>query len=204
MGQRGTEPLEEVAPDAFGDPPENLEILHRALRNHAQNSRQATQSTKTRGEVAASTAKLYRQKGTGRARAGSSSAVQRVGGGVAHGPRPRRVRRRMSRRERRGALRAALAAKAASRRIQVAQSWGEAAKTRERAEWLDRHGLTGRVLLVDIEPSAELRTLNRNIRGVEVVRADSLTVHAVASVDTMVTTPAALEYLRSRSAHGSG
>src|SRR3990172_2193291 len=85
-----------------------VDILHEAVRNHRANQRQGTASTKTRGDVRGGGKKPWRQKGTGRARAGSNRAPQWVGGGVAHGPQPRSHDMRVNKKMKKGALRSAL------------------------------------------------------------------------------------------------
>lgn len=187
-----------VAGDGFGTAEAPADLLKRMLTLHAANRRQATANTKSRGEVAASTAKLFRQKGTGRARAGSAGSPIRRGGGVAFGPKPGGTRARVNKRERRQAVRALLAAKAADECISVAASWGESPKTRDRAAWLDASGLSGRVLLVDVDPSEELRRSTRNIPNVDVARADTLNFYEIAVADHIVTSPAALDALQER------
>jgi large subunit ribosomal protein L4 len=193
-----------VAADLFGEPSVNPEILHRALRTHAQNARQGTQHTKTRGEVAFSTVKLHRQKGTGRARVGSAGSNLRRGGGVVFGPRARTIKRRMSRRDRRFALRSLLASKAAEQRVLRAGGWGDSAKTKDRAAWLAAAGLTGRVLLIDVDPAMELRRSANNLPGVRVARADSIGFFDVAVADHIVATEAAIAVLQGKASDGSG
>ena len=187
-----------VASDCFGDSDASAELLHRMLTAHAASQRQGTANTKSRGEVAASTAKLYRQKGTGRARAGSARSPIRRGGGVAFGPKPRRTRLHVNKRERRQAVRALLAAKAADESIRVAASWGDSPKTRDRAAWLRAAGLAGRVLLVDVDPPEELRRSARNIPNVDVERADTLNFYDIAVADHIVTSQSALDALQRR------
>jgi large subunit ribosomal protein L4 len=193
-----------VAADLFGEPLANPEILHRALRTHAQNARQGTQHTKTRGEVAFSTVKLYRQKGTGRARVGSSGSNLRRGGGVAFGPRTRTIDRRMSRRDRRLALRSLLASKAGEQRVLRAGGWGDSASTKDRAAWLAAADLTGRVLLIDVEPTTELRRSAHNLPGVLVARADSIGFFDLAVADHIVATDEAITVLQGKASDGSG
>ena len=199
MAARSPKPhaaLAPVAEDAFGGPVQSLALLHQALRSHAQNVRQGTQSTKTRGEVAYSTVKLYRQKGMGRARAGSRGAGHRRGGGAIFGPRPRTIERRLNRRERREALRGALAEKARAQRVHLASSWGDLSKTKERVAWLQATGLHGRVLLVDVEPPHELRRSVGNITDVAVGRAESIGFYDVLVADHIVASEAAFDVLR--------
>ena len=190
--------LSTVASDCFGAADASAELLHRMLTTHAARQSQGTANTKSRGEVAASTAKLYRQKSTGRARAGSAGSPIRRGGGVVFGPRPRRTRPQVNKRERRQAVRALLAAKAADASISVAASWGDSPKTRDRAAWLSAAGLSGRVLLVDIDPSEELRRSARNIPDVDVERADTLSFYEIAVADHIVASQAALHALQER------
>ncbi len=190
--------LTPVGSDCFGAAAASAELMKRMLTMHAANQRQGTANTKSRGEVVASTAKLFRQKSTGRARAGSAGSPVRRGGGVAFGPRPRRTRVHVSKRERRQAVRALLAAKAAADCISVAASWGDSPKTRDRAAWLKAAGLSGRVLLVDVDPPEELRRSVRNIPNVDVERADTLNFYEIAVVDHLVASQAALDALQER------
>jgi large subunit ribosomal protein L4 len=200
MAVESTSPaaLTPVASDCFGASDASAELMKRMLTAHAANQRQGTANTKSRGEVVASTAKLFRQKGTGRARAGSAGSPVRRGGGVAFGPKPRRTRVHVNKRERRQAVRALLAAKAAEDCISVAASWGDSPKTRDRAAWLKAAGLSGRVLLVDVDPPEELRRSVRNIPNVDVERADTLNFYEIAVVDNLVASQAALDALQER------
>ena len=194
----GPNELAPVASDCFGSADAPAEMLKRMLIVHASNQRQATANTKSRGQVAASTAKLFRQKGSGRARAGSAGSPVRRGGGVAFGPKPGRARARMNKRERKEAIRALLAGKAAGACIRVAPSWGDSPRTRDRAAWLTASGLSGRVLLVDVDPSEALRRSARNIPNVDVERADTLSFYGIAVADHIVASPAALDALQAR------
>ncbi len=194
----GPNELAAVASDCFGSADAPAEMLKRMLIVHAANQRQATANTKSRGQVAASTAKLFRQKGSGRARAGSAGSPVRRGGGVAFGPKPGRARARMNKRERKEAIRALLAGKAAGACIRVAPSWGDSPRTRDRAAWLTASGLSGRVLLVDVDPSEALRRSARNIPNVDVERADTLSFYGIAVADHIVASPAALDALQAR------
>ncbi|MCY3912791.1 MAG: 50S ribosomal protein L4 [Chloroflexi bacterium] len=196
MAAKDVAPIAPVETDLFGEPGARDELLRRAAVVGAQRRRQSTSSTQTRGEVTASAQKLYRQKGVGRARAGSASAGQRRGGAVTFGPRPRTVRRRLSRRERREALRSLLAQKAQADRVHRVEAWGDSPKTKERAAWLADAGLAGRLLLLDTEPPEALRRSSRNIPGVTVERADAVGFMDVAAADHVVATDAALDILR--------
>jgi len=112
VDQKGAK-LEEVElrDDVFGIEP-NTTVVHQALLRQLANARQGTHDTKTRGEVEGSTRKLFRQKGTGRARQGGARAPHRKGGGVVFGPHPRSYRQAMPKKMRRLAIRSVLSAKA--------------------------------------------------------------------------------------------
>ncbi len=198
VNQTSADMLAPVANDCFGAADVSAELLKRMLTVHAANQRQRTSNTKSRGEVVASTAKLYRQKGTGSARAGSAGSPIRRGGGIAFGPKPRPSRRQVSKRERRQAVRALLAAKASEQCISVAATWGSSPKTGDRAAWLRAAGLSGRVLLVDVDPPEDLRRSTRNIPHVEVERADTLSFYEIAVADHIVASQPALDELLKR------
>ncbi len=106
-------------PSAIFEAPIKLDLMHQALERQLANARLGTHATKTRGEVSGGGRKPWRQKGTGRARQGSTRAAQWVGGGKIHTPQPRDYSKRMPRKMRRAALRAALSTKAAESQIVV-------------------------------------------------------------------------------------
>ena len=108
----------ELRSDIF-EVPVNVTLLHQALVRQLANARLGMHKTKSRGEVNRTKSKWYRQKGTGRARHGSRNANLFVGGGIAHGPKPRKYTKKMPRKMRRAALRSALSAKAMEDRIVV-------------------------------------------------------------------------------------
>ncbi len=112
----------QLADYIFGIEP-NMPVMHQAMVRQQANARLGTSNTLRRGEVQGSTRKLYKQKGTGRARAGSIRAPNRKGGGVAHGPHPRSYRQDMPRKMRRLAVRSALSAKFAADEIRFVDGW---------------------------------------------------------------------------------
>ena len=191
-----------VSPDAFGQPDVSPELLHRVVTVHDQNARQGTQSTKTRGEVNRSGRKIYRQKGTGNARQGDLGAIHHRGGGVAFGPKPRTIDRRLSRRERQAALRGVLAHKAQAGQLLETTGWGESSKTKDRAAWLAEAGAQGRILLIDIEPSDALQRSSRNIPGVLVARADTVSAYDLVVADRVIATGPAIAALQTRGSDG--
>lgn len=173
-------------------------LMHQALVRQQANARLGTHSTKTRGEVRGSTRKIYRQKGTGRARHGSMKVNLWPGGGVVHGPKPHRYTKKMPRKMRRAAYRSALTVKAKDEQIVVVDSFDPdvlspqgTPKTREMALALQRLGVEGSVLImladgasVD-EASAVERTV-RNLPDVKVLRASYLNIRDLLGYDTVI------------------
>jgi large subunit ribosomal protein L4 len=138
----------ELAPDIFGIEP-NLAVLHQVVTAQLAAARAGTQSTLTRAEVRGGGAKPYSQKGTGRARQGSRTAAQFVGGGKAFGPKPRSYRQKTPKKMVRLALRSALSDRAASGRIALVDQFDwELPRTKNAVAALGALGLDGRVLVV--------------------------------------------------------
>lgn len=177
--------------------PENAEhIVHRALVRQANNSRQGTASTKTRAEVSGGGRKPWRQKGTGRARAGSNRSPLWRGGGVIFGPKPRDYGIKMNRKERRLALRTAFTSRAES--LIIIDHLGEQnfpqPKTKEFVSALNRWGVESgeKVLLILAEITENLYLSARNISTVKIIEATSLNIYDVLVADKIVTTSEAL------------
>ena len=180
--------------------PENAEhIVHRALVRQTTNSRQGTASTKTRSEVRGGGRKPWRQKGTGRARAGSSRSPLWRGGGVIFGPKPRDFNIKMNRKERRLALRTALASR--SEDLFVVEPFSEQLpqpKTKELAQAMSRWGVEpGVKTLIILEEFPENVFLSaRNLPNVKLMRADSLNIYDILAAQKIVTTPSAIEKIQ--------
>ena len=138
----------DLDPEVFGIEP-NLAVLHQVVTAQLAAARSGTQSTRTRAEVRGGGAKPYRQKGTGRARQGSTRAPHWAGGGVALGPKPRSYRQRTPKKMVRLALRSALSDRAAEGRIALVDSWSwSEPRTKSAVAALGALGLEGRVLVV--------------------------------------------------------
>lgn len=170
-------------------------IVHRALRMQMVNARQGTASSKTRSEVRGGGRKPWRQKGTGRARAGSIRSPLWRGGGVIFGPKPRDYSIKMNRKERRLALRTALQSRLED--LIVVEEFANQLprpKTKELVAALGRWGVgpESKVLLIvsDLEENVHLSA--RNIASVKLISAKSLNVYDVLAADKIVTTAAAL------------
>jgi len=185
----------ELAEAVFGLTPHTA-VLHEAVRWQLAGRHRGTHSTLTRGMVSRSTRKLYRQKGTGRARHGARGAPVFVGGGIAFGPQPRSYKYALNKKVRRLALRSALSARAAEGRIAVLDRLDlDAPKTKTIAAALRATGAAGSVLLVTAAPNQMVERSAANLAGVRVVAAPALNVHAILAADRIVFTRDALARL---------
>jgi large subunit ribosomal protein L4 len=180
----------------FGIQP-NVPVMHQVVTAQLAARRQGTQSTRTRAEVRGGGAKPWRQKGTGRARHGSIRNPQWVGGGVAHGPKPRSYRQRTPKKMIRLALHSALSDRAASDRLVVLDSWGlDAPSTKGARAVLSALGVEGNVLVV-LTPDDEVvwKSL-RNLPHVHVLLARELNAYDVLCAEWVVFTREALPSAR--------
>ncbi|MEL6437701.1 MAG: 50S ribosomal protein L4 [Cyanobacteria bacterium J06621_8] len=175
---------------------ENAEhIVHRALVRQLNNARQGTASTKTRSEVRGGGRKPWRQKGTGRARAGSNRSPLWRGGGVIFGPKPRDYTTKMNRKERRLALRTAFIARTED--LIVVENFGaelERPKTKEVLAALERWGIGAKdkVLLILKEVSDNVNLSTRNIAKVKLIKSTNLNVADLLNADKIVVSQEAL------------
>ncbi len=172
------------------------DIVHRAVVRQLANARQGTASTKTRAEVRGGGRKPWRQKGTGRARAGSTRSPLWRGGGVIFGPKPRDYELKMNRKERRLALRTAFQGRAAD--MVVVKEFEEhlpQPKTKELVQALARWGVTPaeRVLLIVSQREGNVYLSARNIANVKLIAADQLNVYDLVAADKIVIVESALE-----------
>src|SRR3954464_9854444 len=195
LGKKGTVDLDDVV---FGED-FHMPLVHETVRAELNARRQGTQSTKTRGEVNMTGAKAFPQKGTGRARAGALSPPQRVGGGVASGPKPRHYTVKVNRKARRKALRAALSLHAERDSVAVldGSSFSEPA-TKQAADSLEKWGGDRPTLVVIGADEDAVAKSFRNIQGVSVALADAAGVADVVGAGSLVLTEAALEQLKGR------
>ena len=181
-------------PASLFEQPVRKQALYEAVLNYLANKRQGTHDTQTRAEVAYSTAKLFRQKGTGRARAGSAGSPTRVGGGVAFGPHPRDYSYRLPQKIKRVALKSALSDRANNERITVVEDFVmDAPKTSRMAGLLKGLALEGRHTLVvlDREDDVIYKSV-RNLNGVRVLRSHELNPYTILWADNLVFTQKAL------------
>jgi large subunit ribosomal protein L4 len=170
-------------------------LLHEAVRAELAAQRRGTASTKSRGEVAMTGAKAWRQKGTGRARVGALSAPQRTGGGVAFGPKPRGYTVKVNRKARRRALRAALSVHAERGSIAALDpSTFDTPSTKSAAEAIAGFEGDGSVLVVLTDGETAVKSF-RNLRDVSVMHADAVGVADVIGHARLVISEAALARL---------
>ncbi|MDN4478106.1 50S ribosomal protein L4 [Demequina lignilytica] len=177
-----------VLPAEIFDVDTNVPLIHQVVVAQLAAARQGTHATKTRGDVRGGGRKPYKQKGTGRARQGSTRAPQFAGGGTVHGPQPRDYAQRTPKKMKAAALRGALSDRARAGRVHVADSLvkGDAPSTKAAIEALA--ALTaGRSALVVIERSDELTALSlRNAADVHVLFVDQLNTYDVLVADDTV------------------
>jgi large subunit ribosomal protein L4 len=167
--------------------PVNESVLHQVATAQLAGRRTGTHETRTRGDVRGGGKKPYRQKGTGRARQGSTRAPHYRGGGAVFGPHPRSYEQRVPRKMRRLALRGALTAKFGSEAIKVIDTFGlEAIGTKGFAGVLAALDAKGRILVVAPGVDDRLRLSARNLPAVDVILADSLNVVDLLNADVVL------------------
>ena len=175
-----------LSDEIFGIEP-NVPVMHQVVVAQLAAKRAGTQSTKTRSEVSGGGAKPYKQKGTGRARAGTIRAPQWRGGGVALGPKPRKYDQKTPKKMKRLALRSALSDRAADDKVVVVQAWDfDAPSTKAASAALSALGVTGRAL-VGIDPTAPAAKKSfRNLTDVHVISPGELNTYDVLVSDYVV------------------
>jgi large subunit ribosomal protein L4 len=190
-GKSGTVDLDEKV---FGEE-FNMGLVHETARAELNARRQGTASTLTRGQVAMTGAKAFRQKGTGRARAGALSTPSRYGGGVAFGPSPRSYTVKVNRKARKKALRAALSVHADRGSLAICDPAAyETPSTKAAAAAIA--DLEGKVLVVvGSDTDAPCAKSFRNLKRVMVATADNVGVSDVIGYRNVILTPSALEHL---------
>jgi large subunit ribosomal protein L4 len=182
-------------PDDLFDAPANIPLMHQVVVAQLAAARQGSANTKTRGEVRGGGRKPYKQKGTGRARQGSTRAPQFTGGGVVHGPTPRSYVQRTPKKMKAAALRGALSDRARDGRVHVVESFvdGETPKTKAAMATLHTVAESRRVLVV-LSREDDLGWLSlRNVPEVHLLAADQLNTYDVLVSDDVVFTKDALD-----------
>ncbi len=182
----------ELSEAVFGITP-NEAVVHDVVKNHLANRRQGTQSALTRAEVSGGGRKPWRQKGTGRARQGSTRAPQWTHGGIVFAPKPRSYSYGLNKKSRRLALKSVLSAKAAEQNIIVIDEIKMAApKTKDFAAFLKAVKADCKALVVTAAPDANVVKSGRNIEGCQVTFANVINVYDILNAKVLVLDKAAL------------
>ncbi len=176
----------ELSDEIFGIEP-NVSVMHLCVVNYLANRRQGTQSTLTRSEVSGGGKKPWKQKGSGRARQGSTRAPQWYHGGVSHGPKPRSYRFSINKKVRRLAMKSALSSKVADEEIVVLDSLKlDAIKTKEVVKVLGALNTGKKTLIVLPEKDDIVYRSARNIEGVKTTLVSTLNVYDILNCDTLL------------------
>jgi large subunit ribosomal protein L4 len=184
----------------------NIPLIHQVVVAQLAAARQGTHSTKTRGEVRGGGRKPYKQKGTGRARQGSTRAPQFTGGGIVHGPQPRDYTQRTPKKMKAAALRGALSDRARHGRVHVLRALvdGDAPSTKGAVAALAGVSQRPHLLVVLTRDDAVAWKSLRNVDRVHVITQDQLNTYDVLCCDDVVFTQAALEAFLAGPARGKG
>jgi large subunit ribosomal protein L4 len=184
----------ELEPSIFGIEP-NVPVMHQVVTAQLAAARAGTHSTKTRAEVRGGGRKPWRQKGLGRARHGSIRAPQWIGGGIAHGPKPRDYSQRTPKKMKRLALRSALSTRAAAGMIKVVETFDvwDAPKTKQAVALLQAMEVTGKVLLLAEDHEHNAIKSFRNIDGVIACNLGQANTYDVLWADTIVMSKGTLD-----------
>jgi len=185
----------DLADEVFGAPV-NEALLYEAVRHHLAGERRGTASTKTRHEVAGSGKKLWKQKGTGRARVGSIRSPLWRHGGTTHGPQPRDYSYKLPRKMQMGALKSALSAKLRDGELRIVRDFTlGGAKTQAMRKTLDKMKATRTVLLVDNADNRNLQLSSRNLNGVKLVSSRQVNVYDLLGHQQVLLSEAAAKKL---------
>ena len=186
-----------LSDDVFGLEP-RADILQRMVRWQLAKRRQGTHDTKGRSEIARTGAKMYRQKGTGRARHSTAKAPQFRGGGVAHGPTPRDHSHELPKKVRRLALKHALSAKARSGDLIVVEDLASDGKTSALAKSFKDMSLSNALLIGGAELDTNFARATRNIPKIDVLPVQGINVYDILRRDKLVLSRAAVDALQER------
>lgn len=172
--------------------PLNEGVVHQVMVGQLANARQGTASTKTRSEVQGSTRKLFRQKGTGQARAGGRRSPTRRGGGIIFGPRPRDYRQDTPKKMRQLALKCVLSSKVKDEELKVVQELKLEPKTKYMTQILNALGADSSALVVTAGPEEHVIKAARNIKGIKTMPANLLNVIDILSHKVLLMTVSAV------------
>lgn len=198
MDMQGKKVKEVELPSAIFESPVNLDLMHQAYVRQMSNARLGTHDTKTRGEVSGGGKKPWRQKGTGRARQGSTRAPQWVGGGKAHTPHPHTYIQEMPLKMRRAAIRSALSARASESAVVVVDEIKvDNHKTAGMAQALNKlvGNFSALLVLPNKEGREKIMLASRNIASAKVILANYLNIRDLLNFDRLVVDLGALDVI---------
>lgn len=174
----------------------NEPLIHEAVRSFLANRRAGTSATKTRGDVSGSGRKLWKQKGTGRARIASLRSPLWKGGGNAHGPQPRDWSYNLPKKMRKRAMCSALSERVREGNLIIVDEWKfDQGKTKEFIKILDSLKLSGKTLIVDSLKNTKLMLASRNVQTAKVVNSYGVNIYDLINHQKLVLTPKAVEEL---------
>ncbi len=187
----------ELPQDVFGIEP-SMSAIYQVVKVHLANRRQGTAKAKTRSEINVSKAKPYRQKGTGRARAGSANSPVWVGGGVIFGPQPRNCKQKINKNIRRLGLKSAYSIKASEDNVIVVEDFElKEPKTKSVASVLNVLGLSGKKIMFLLPGQDEMLYKSiRNIPNMKTEAAENANTYDVANSDVLLMTPTSVERVK--------
>ena len=182
----------ELSDDVFGIEI-NQNAVHEVVKNYLANQRQGTQSAKTRSEVRGGGAKPFRQKGTGRARQGSSVAPNHVGGGIVFAPKPRDYRYSVPKKVKKLAMLSVLTSKVAENEIIVIDELAfETPKTKDMISFLSAVGAAKKAIIVTAEKDENVVKSAANIKGIETTYVGRMNVYEILNHTSFIVTEAAV------------
>jgi large subunit ribosomal protein L4 len=182
--------------DAVFGAPLNEGLIHAAIRNFMANARQGTSATKNRGDVSGAGRKLWKQKGTGRARIASLRSPLWKGGGNVHGPQPRDWSYNMPKKMRQGALRSALSERVREGKVTLVDGWSlDKPKTKDFVASLRELGHEGKTLIVDSLDNENLMLSTRNVQSAKVVNSFALNIYDLLYHEKLIISESAVKEL---------
>ena len=183
-------------PDTVFGVPLNEPLVHEAVRSFLANRRAGTSATKTRGDVSGAGRKLWRQKGTGRARIASLRSPLWKGGGNVHGPQPRDWSYNLPKKMRKRAICAAISERLREGNLVIVDDWKlDAPKTKDFINTLGSLKLTGKTLIVDSLKNTNLMLASRNVQTTKVVNSYGVNIYDLVNHQKLVLTPRTVEEL---------
>ena len=198
LNSTGAKVSEVELPDEIFSIPVKTSVLHEVVRSQLVSKREGTAASKTRGMISGSTKKLFRQKGTGNARAGSVKSPLRKGGGVIFGPSPRSYEIKVPKKVRKLALRMALSAKVSDSRLFVIDALElEEIKTKALANVLSTLKLDDLLIVSDTDDT-KLALSSRNIPDVKVIKTEGLNVYDILKFKNLLLVESSIENIKGR------